>query len=143
MHCTGELMTIDRESVIRVPDAELEYDADYVYRIAGAPFTGIAYDDAPGRGRSEVSFRDGLQEGPARHWYPSGQLRAESNIKDNVLHGRVMELTEDGRLVFDARYEHGIVMSSVRRDAAGRVVERFEIDPEGPNYAWLQQLRRE
>ena len=136
-------MTKEHEAVTRVPDAELEYDADYVYRVAGAPFTGIAYEDVPGRGRCEVSFRDGLQEGPARHWYPSGQLRSESNIKDNVLHGRVIELTEDGLPVLDARYEYGIVVSSVRRDAAGAVVELFEIDPAGPNYAWLQRLRRE
>ncbi len=54
-----------------------------------------------------------------------------------------MELTEDGILTLDARYEHGILVSSVRRDAAGCVIATFEIDPASLNYAWLERLRRE
>ena len=60
-----------------VPESELYIDQDMAYTSDGVPFTGIAYELIPGRWRSEVTYRDGMQDGVARDWYPSGQPKGE------------------------------------------------------------------
>lgn len=69
-----------------VPDSDLDFDSDLVFTLNGAAFTGIAYEETPELGRSEISHRDGLQEGPAREWNPAGVLTGESNHVQGVLH---------------------------------------------------------
>jgi hypothetical protein len=64
-------------SALRVPDAELEFGPDLVMHYRGQPFTGIAFDVMEDGTRSELSYVDGLQHGPARDWDASGPLRAE------------------------------------------------------------------
>jgi hypothetical protein len=54
--------------VVRVPDSELDFDEDSFCTYNGVPFTGVGYEVVPDRGLSEVTYREGLQEGPARDW---------------------------------------------------------------------------
>jgi antitoxin component YwqK of YwqJK toxin-antitoxin module len=63
-----------------VPDALLDFDENLVCTYEGERFTGVGYKDVPGYAVSEISHVDGLQEGPAREWYPSGQLKAETML---------------------------------------------------------------
>jgi hypothetical protein len=129
-------------TVVRVPDSELDFDEDSFCTHNGVPFTGVGYEDVPGRGLSEVTYRDGFQEGPARDWFPSGALKAESYFKDNVYHGPSREFDEEGRSVLEEFYEYGILVESVRKDSSGKVTDAFVLDPDNPNFALLERYRR-
>lgn len=142
-------MTGDRDAggdgedsdVVRIPDALLDFDEELVYTYQGRRFTGIAYEDQPGVGRSEISYVDGRQEGLARDWYPSGRLKGETMYVANGRHGHSREFREDGTLASEASYEYDILVRSTRFDEQGNTVERFDIPEEGPGFAHLQRLR--
>ena len=128
---------------VRVPDSELDFDDELIYRWHGSLFTGIGYEDVPGRGLSEISYRYGTQEGPARDWYPSGALKGESHFREGVLHGIAREYAEDGTLLKEASHEYGILVGRQERDVSGEMVTTFTLDPKGQTYATLEQYRRE
>jgi hypothetical protein len=81
-----------------VDHADLDYDGELIFTYEGQPFSGVAYEDVPGKWYSEVTYRAGMQEGPARDWYPSGSLKGESYHHENALHGISREFDETGRL---------------------------------------------
>lgn len=72
---------------VTVPDSELDHDEELVYTHHRQRFTVIGFEDAPGGGVSEISYRDGMQDGVARDWYPSGALKGEAQFRENVQHG--------------------------------------------------------
>ena len=61
------------------------------------PFTGkaVAYY-RNGRKMTEISYKDGKQDGLKSHWYESGQKWVERNYKDGKMHGRGTYTTLDG-----------------------------------------------
>ena len=93
----------------RVPDAELDYDDEQVYRWHGELFTGIGCSDEPVR--SEVTYEDGQQTGPARDFHPSGQVSAESWYHLGTLHGWSRTYAEDGEILSETLYEFGMPVS--------------------------------
>jgi antitoxin component YwqK of YwqJK toxin-antitoxin module len=127
--------------VLRVPDDEIEYDNDLTYSYRGKPFTGVSYDDVPGHGLSEVSYVDGLQDGPARDWYVSGQPKSETLFRRNVRHGLSRVFREDGTLASEEIWDLGIhIRSSIfGEDGTERIA--FELSEENPNYRILQRHR--
>jgi antitoxin component YwqK of YwqJK toxin-antitoxin module len=127
----------------RVPDSELDFDDELIYRWRGSLFTGIGYEDTPGGGVSEINYRYGVQEGPARDWYPSGTLQAESHFRENVPHGVAREYAEDGTLIQEAFHEYGILIERREISAAGEMVTTFLIDPDSSTYPMLERYRRE
>ncbi|WP_322756558.1 hypothetical protein [Frankia sp. Cas3] len=133
----------DESGVARVEDSELDFDEDLIYTYRGVLFTGIGYEEVSGHGLSEISYRQGMQAGPARDWYPSGVLKGESYFRENVLHGPLREFDEDGNVRFEAVYEYGILVSSLRSDGSGAVVEFSEISGDSPNFSLLERYRRE
>lgn len=136
------LPTSDREQAPgRVRDNQLDYGPDLIYYLAGARFTGIGYEDVPGHGISEISYRDGFQDGPARDWYPMGALKSESWYHENMRHGYSREYNEHQVKVLEEVYEYGILIRRTRWDDAGREIEAWEIDPGGPSFARLQRYR--
>src|SRR5262245_41288921 len=74
-------------SVLRVSDADLEFGPDLVMHYRGQPFTGIALGVMESGIRSELTYVDGLQHGPARDWDASGRLRAEDSWRANFRDG--------------------------------------------------------
>jgi antitoxin component YwqK of YwqJK toxin-antitoxin module len=126
-----------------VPDSALDYDSDLVCTLDEEPFTGIAFEESAELGRSEITYRQGLQDGPAVDWYPSGRLRGESFYVVNVLHGQTKEYDEEGRLTVRASYEYGILVRLGRYDSSGAVVEAQEIDPSSESARLLDRLRSE
>jgi antitoxin component YwqK of YwqJK toxin-antitoxin module len=126
-----------------VPDSELDFDEDLVYRWHGKLFTGIGYEDRPGLGRSEVSYRYGVQEGPARDWYPSGTMKSESFFRENVLHGVTREYREDGALEKEVLYEYGIRVEEKERNDRGEMIAKFGLDVGDKKYKLLERYRRE
>ena len=127
---------------LRVEDSELDYGPDLIFTYQGQLFTGIAYEDVPGKWLSEVCYRDGMQDGPAREWYPSGALRSETYYYENASHGTSREWDESGRLIAEERYEYGILVSRKMLDSSGNVAESFEITPEHQHYARLEHYRQ-
>lgn len=130
-------------SLPRVADSELDFDSDLVCTRLEEPFTGVAYEETVDGGRSEIKYRDGLQEGEATDWYPSGQLKGESSCVQNVLHGRSREFDAEGRLVSESLYEYGILVIVARVDSRGELTLVEEIDPESANARLLDRYRRE
>jgi hypothetical protein len=133
------------ELVVRVPDSELDFDDELVYRRRGELFSGIGYAESAGpeAGLSEVSYRDGLQDGPARDWYPSGRLKGESYFWENVLHGPSRSYRIDGSLASDALYEYGILVSVQKFDHGGAMEDSWVISPTDSTHALLEKYRRE
>ena len=104
----------------RVPDELLDYDEELFYTYNGESFTGVGYADVPGHGLSEISYVDGAQDGPARDWYPSGQLKYEADYKLNTRHGITREFREEGSLASEMTYDHGVLIRSVKYDGQGK-----------------------
>lgn len=126
-----------------VPDSELDYDSDLVCTLDGVPFTGTAFEESPALGRSEITYRDGIQEGPARDWYPSGVLKGESQFVQGELHGTATEFGLDGVLAEESRYEYGIRVRRRTFAPDGSVITTEEIDPTSNEADLLERLRRE
>jgi antitoxin component YwqK of YwqJK toxin-antitoxin module len=126
-----------------VPDSELDFDEELTYRWHGELFTGVGYEDKPGRGRSEVSYRYGVQEGPARDWYPSGALKGESFFRENVQHGVMREYSEEGTLTKESLYEYGILVEEKQTNANGEMITKSILSAEDDKHKLLDHYRRE
>jgi antitoxin component YwqK of YwqJK toxin-antitoxin module len=122
-------------------DENLDIDSELVATADGRPFTGIGYEESSVLGRSEVEYRNGVQEGIARDWYPSGVLKGESEYFQNTLHGVTRECDSSGRRVSETHYEYGIVVRRERFDSSGVVIEVHELDPNSGEAALLRQHR--
>jgi antitoxin component YwqK of YwqJK toxin-antitoxin module len=120
--------------VERVPDEELDYDEDLVYLYAGKRFTGIGFDEAPGVGRSEISYVDGWQEGAARDWYPSGKIKAEYMYHKSSRNGLSREFREDGTLISEEQYVASLLVHAVYFDGDGVATEEFDLPRSDPSY---------
>jgi antitoxin component YwqK of YwqJK toxin-antitoxin module len=137
-------MTDGKESPpLRVPDELLDYNEELFYTYNGESFTGIGYTDVSGYGRSEISYVDGAQDGPARDWYPSGQLKYEANYRVNTRHGSTREFREDGSLASEVTYDHGVLVRSVAYDSEGKAVDHYEISESDPNFSHLRRRREQ
>lgn len=124
-----------------VSDSDLEFDSDLIFRYRGELFTGVSYEQRPNLGRSEIAYRNGMQEGYARDWYPSNMLKSESFYMQGTLHGTSREFDPDGRLLTEIEYEYGIVVVAREYDSDGRVVAVEEIDPSDYNFGLLERFR--
>ena len=135
----------DREEPqsLRVPDELLDYNEELIYTYEGERFTGIGYADVPGHGLSEISYVDGAQDGPARDWYPSGQLKYEANYRLNARHGSTKQFREDGSLISEAIYDNGVLVRSDTLDIDGNVVDHYKISQSNPNFAQLRPSREQ
>lgn len=126
-----------------VRDAELEYDSDLVATLLGEPFSGVAYEESPVLGRSEISYRDGLQDGPAQDWYPAGTLKGESQFRQGVLHGVSREFDHDGNVSVEVQYEYGIRTLATHFGGDGVVTSTEALDPNDEASRQLARLRVE
>jgi hypothetical protein len=128
---------------LRVPDSELDYDGELFFTYRGEAFTGVAYEEVPGKWLSEVSYRDGVQDGAGRDWYPSGALKGESWHRENTLHGFSREYNEAQVKISEEIYEYGILIRRTRWDDSGHEIDSWTIDPSGSSFARLQRYRAE
>ena len=72
------------------------------------PFTGkaVAYY-RNGRKMTEISYKDGKQDGLKSHWYESGQKWVERNYKDGKMHGPYNWWYESGLKKTEGNFEEG------------------------------------
>lgn len=66
-------MTEEEAVVLRVPDDALDFGPDQIMHYGRVPFTGVAFEDNR-TGRTEMQYRNGLQHGLTKAWWPSGNL---------------------------------------------------------------------
>jgi antitoxin component YwqK of YwqJK toxin-antitoxin module len=128
----------------KVLDSSLDYDEEAgVYTRANSPFTGVAYQLAPGGWtRSEQEFRDGLPWGPSRTWHSPDQLASESHSVGGVWHGVRREWHPNGVLALEEEFELGVALNRLRWDESGSPIEEFQLQESDPDYQTLLMLRK-
>jgi antitoxin component YwqK of YwqJK toxin-antitoxin module len=125
----------------RVPEEYLAYEGDQKL-LDGEPFTGVGYYlYEEGQLEAEITYRDGVQMGLRRAWYPSGQLQHEYHMFRGVFHGKKREWHDNGRLAEEADYELGFKLRSKCWDEDGNLIEEFELDKNDPDYQRLEKYR--
>lgn len=65
------------ESAVSIED--LDYSDGDLYFHDGFPFTGVAFAEDED-GRAEMSYYEGVQDGPMREWYEGGQIKVERSF---------------------------------------------------------------
>lgn len=121
----------------------LEEDGDLVLH-QGSPFTGIAYElYLNGSPCHEASYRDGLPHGYWRDWYPSGQLKFESECLAGLKHGKTTRWYESGAVHIASEYEFGIETRYLEQSEQGKKLVDRVLGPDSPgeNYKLLIQRR--
>ena len=131
-----------RMSATTVDTADLAFDDDGRALHAGALFTGVAVEhDEDGLLLFEDTYVDGLRHGPSRMFHPSGELAEEGVRRKGAWHGTVEVWNVDGTQAEEARYAYGICLESFEWDAAGELVEHFQLDPESDMMRLVEQCR--
>ncbi len=143
-----EMLMSEIEQVPRVPDSELAYNEELVYRHGGLPFTGVGYEETDaGVLVSEIRYQDGLQDGISQDFYPNGAVGGESNYRENVLHGWTREFDDRGNVydrgnvLSEALHGYGILVVASARDASGRLRQTFRVDERGFQFELLKKWR--
>lgn len=126
----------------RVNVAFIDLTDDYLYVMNGQPFTGIAYEpNDDGVIISEIEFRNGVQAGITRGFFPTGVMKRESEYEYNTLHGFAREWNEEGVLESECEYERGICLRRRMLDSTGQLTLYYELQEGDPQFATLQLLR--
>jgi hypothetical protein len=123
-----------------VPIDDLDFGPDQVHMWNGRPFTGVAFKEFEGRLIEEISFVDGLQDGPACLWDTFGRLREVWHYYHGNSHRTQRKFDEHGRVTLEAVHEHGIETRQQRWDG-DRLVESYELPADDPKRERLAQLR--
>ena len=115
---------------------------DYVAYCEGKPFTGVAVEYRPdGTVWSEITYRFGLEDGPARDWYENGMLRSESMAKLGVTNGISKEWQPDGTPKTEKVIELGYCTHSREWGETGRLIKESKLDENSSNYELLIAAR--
>ncbi|WP_329550609.1 toxin-antitoxin system YwqK family antitoxin [Streptomyces sp. NBC_00696] len=124
-----------------VSDDDLDFDEDLIYTYRGELFTGIGYEEPDGLRISEIRYVNGRQDGVGRGWYADGILCEETSYRQNVLHGKRVRYDTEGRVRLEEKYEYGILLSKVERDAEGDVTSNYELKQTDPLWKTLRNFR--
>jgi hypothetical protein len=128
----------------RVHFDDLDIGQDQLMVWKGQPFTGVAVEFyADGKPCSEVAHVNGLIHGLSRAWYPSGNLREESQLWYGGLHGYERVWDEQQRLVSERIGELGIGVAEKVWDGQGRLIKDWHIGPADSLYNEWQWRRKQ
>lgn len=112
-------MTIDQG----VDFGELRHDDDGRMWLAGKPFTGVAIERYPnGSKGSEISYRDGIEDGLSSSWYPNGMKESETMYTAGRVNGVHREWYENGQLKLEKTIETGYELKMMQWDETGKLV---------------------
>jgi antitoxin component YwqK of YwqJK toxin-antitoxin module len=141
MQRKGEL--IQMMEIKKISWDELDED----YQLGGTiyenqPFTGIAYEDAPHRKEYvEQEFRLGLPHGYERTWR-NGVLVEDYQNRNGSRHGHYQCFSDNGKLIEEGEFEHGILVSKVGYDDEGKRKTEFVIEEGSPQHGTLLLMRQ-
>lgn len=117
----------DQEQV-RVRDDELVFDEHGRATWDGKPFTGVAWESPSGdMFMSEVQYQDGLDHGVSVDWYEEGRMASRQMNRYATKHGTEEEWYRDGTRRLFATWDNGVRVKLARWDAAGALVEEWEL----------------
>jgi hypothetical protein len=126
---------------MRIDANEIDFGDDYIYRLNGTPFSGIAFElDDRGNLLSELSFQDGSQTGSTKEWAANGTLVYDCCYLNGTKHG-LQRRWSDGKLVSEEVFEYGICVSRKCWDENGNLTEDFNLEQTDPNYSLLNAIR--
>lgn len=131
--------------MLRVPYKELDAHPDEGVRcnLRGQAFTGVAFKPGPnGQVRAEWTFRDGLQWGPQRTWYESGQLVSAAYAVAGFAHGVIRHWWPDGEKSAVEYVQYGVTLRAKDWDRQGRVVRDYTVESEEGVDWYLAQMER-
>mgnify|MGYP001997676289 CR=1 FL=1 len=98
---------------VHVTDLEMKSEICYLSK-SQKPFTGLSIEKSPsGNKISEAQFKEGLLDGTAKSFYPSGQVQAISNFSAGKESGISYGFTEDGKKIYEATYKNGNLEGSL------------------------------
>ncbi|XKK39098.1 hypothetical protein HFP72_32635 [Nocardiopsis sp. ARC36] len=123
-----------RENIVnRVNEEELEYDYE-AYGAAlflGKPFTGEAVEKSGDKVISLTTFAGGVEDGPKKEWYESGQLRSEGEVRHpRGAVGVWREWSESGQLTQRKEFdEKGNMISWRKWDEIGNMTKDVSYKP--------------
>jgi len=109
----------------------LDYNESQQATYNGVPYTGIAVSKDGSEIDSityELSFVNGFEEGPWRGWYPTGELKYESNRKYGVEDGSYKMYFKNGKINIEANYSEGIRLFFKVYDEQGKLVQEYNGD---------------
>ena len=123
---------------------ELDFNYDtYLETYQSKPFTGIALEiSANANLIAEVSFKDGIKDGPSKYWYPSGQIEKDFYFKNGVGHGHMKEWYENGQLKEESIIELGVILWRNLWDEKGQLIEEYKLKEEDQLYEILLIRRK-
>jgi antitoxin component YwqK of YwqJK toxin-antitoxin module len=94
----------------------------------GRPFTGTAYEtNARGVVIEVLPFVDGLEQGVAREWSDSGQLKAESARAFGSRHGVTRTWHDNGQLESEGDYRYSVKVRERRFARDGALLEEWTL----------------
>lgn len=122
---------------------ELDFDHDENLNLLnGIPFSGIAYEMKNDGSWDEVTMVNGIENGISREWYPSGILKEEKHIYNNISHGITWGWNEKGQKIREAIYEYGILVKEDKWDENGKPILFYEINEDNSHFENLQIHRK-
>ncbi|MEV1159400.1 hypothetical protein AB0J27_28810 [Micromonospora chokoriensis] len=93
-------------------DVETEDDLRVTYQ--GEPFTGEVVERSPqGQVIALTTYFEGMEDGPSAEWYPTGERKAEGNVRYGTAVG-----------VHEEWHRNGNPASRVEFDDQGRMLSR-------------------
>jgi len=97
------------EDTVVVHPSLIEERDGIAYQIGSdQPFTGsVVTTFASGSKSSEMSYKNGLRDGPATTWYEDGHMRLKSEYKEGVRVGRWTSWDGNGHVMFQKEYVNG------------------------------------
>ena len=122
----------------RVPRDEITYEKDARYHHGGGWFTGWAVSSRRGV-TEEQEFRKGFRWGPAWAHNAAGTLIMESNFRMDLLYGVQREWDDEGGLLREVSYEHGVLLEEKEWDGKGGLLSQQGPYEPGPH---LEEMRR-
>jgi antitoxin component YwqK of YwqJK toxin-antitoxin module len=120
----------------------IDYDYENnIHLYKGEPFSGIAFEINSLKDLEETMIIGGLKNGYYRKWYPSGVLKTEVYLLNNIYHGLKWEWFESRNIKSEAIYEFGILMKECIWDDNGELLSKYQIDENTAQYNSLLILR--
>jgi antitoxin component YwqK of YwqJK toxin-antitoxin module len=117
-------MKIDYDNL----EIEITDGGIHEFFLDGEKFTGIACEyDNNGAILSEISFKDGLESGITRTWYPQGLPESETSYLLGQKHGQSKEWYEDRKLKSNNRFWLGALLIKKQYDKEGNQVEYYNV----------------
>ncbi len=106
---------------------DLEMDGDGIFLWEGKPFTGIAFEMYPnGQISAEDDMVEGVVHGFVREWYPSGELKLERYDKLSERHSWSREWFVNGTLKRETTLADGVRTKELIWNEAGELVSQYE-----------------